>query len=98
MRANGLLLMRDALGAYWCKDSSDSGVEAGNRHQEPMDGDPNKCRVVARRCEELAATAKNPASKERLLALALGWTHLATVLETTREIILRFGGGKRPDK
>ena len=64
---------------------------------KPM-GDPNKCRFIARSCEELAAKADDAASKERLLGLASGWYHLATVLETTKEIISRFGNGKRPDK
>jgi hypothetical protein len=74
------------------------GLEAGNRHQGLITGDPNKCRFIARSCEELAAKADDPASKERLLGLASGWNHLAAVLETTQEINSLFGRGGATDK
>jgi hypothetical protein len=67
------------------------GLETGNRHQGLITGEPNKCRFIARSCEELAAKADDPATKERLRGLAAGWNHLAAVLETTQEIKSRFG-------
>ena len=74
------------------------GLEDGNRRQGLIVGDPTKCRFIASSCEDFAAKADDLASKERLLDLASGWNHLATVLETTQEINSRFGRGKRSDK
>jgi hypothetical protein len=53
---------------------------------------------MARNCEELAAKINDAESKERLLGIASGWTHLATVLETTEEIVARFGRVRELDR
>jgi hypothetical protein len=62
-----------------------------------MPRDPNECRAIAKGCEALATQSKDPELRDRLLGLAAGWTHLASVLETTEEISSRFGRIERPD-
>jgi hypothetical protein len=76
----------------------ETGIDGGLENRQRMPRDPTECRAIATGCEALAAKSKDPELRERLVELAAGWTHLATVLETTQEITARFGTIKPPDQ
>jgi hypothetical protein len=52
-----------------------------------MPGDPAKCRSNAARYAELSQLAKDPARRERLVALAETWTRLAAELEADEALL-----------
>ena len=52
-----------------------------------MPGDPAKCRLNAARYSELSKRAKDPARRERLVALAETWTRLAAELEADQALL-----------
>jgi hypothetical protein len=61
-----------------------------------MPGDPEECREHAKRCWALAAEATNPALKQSLTDIAQRWARLASDLETTRDLIEKWG--QQPNK
>jgi len=52
-----------------------------------MLGDPARCRLYAARCLELSKSAKNPARRQNLLALAETWTKLAAEYEADQPLL-----------
>jgi hypothetical protein len=62
-----------------------------------MPGDPNECRLRAKRCWALAAESKNPALKESLVDLAQRWAALATDLEATQRLLDAWGDPGFPE-
>ena len=56
-----------------------------------MPGDPKECREHAKRCWALASETNNPTLKESLLDLAQRWASLASDLQTTRELLEKWG-------
>jgi hypothetical protein len=61
-----------------------------------MPGDPKECIEHAKRCWALASETTNPVLKESLLDLAQRWASLASGLQTTRELLEKWG--EQPDK
>jgi len=57
----------------------------------PMPGDPEECRAHARRCAELAASAKTPQLRKTLTDLSRSWAHLAAQLEATEALLHHYG-------
>ena len=56
-----------------------------------MPGDPKECREHAKRCWALASETNNLTLKESLLDLAQRWASLASDLQTTRELLEKWG-------
>jgi hypothetical protein len=51
-----------------------------------MPGDPNDCRMRARRCSELAAESNDANLKKKFVDLANQWTKLAADLESAQAL------------
>jgi len=52
-----------------------------------MPGNPTDCRQRARRCAELAMTARTPELRSMLLGLSSNWQNLAADLERTHVLL-----------
>jgi len=60
-----------------------------------MPGDPDECRLHARRCADLAAGAKTPQLRKMLTDLSRSWSQLAVQLEATEALLHHYGQGAK---
>ena len=58
-----------------------------------MPGDPKECRENAKRCLEIAQTARTEADRERLEGLAQRWLALATDFEAANVLLGKWSSG-----
>jgi hypothetical protein len=62
-----------------------------------MPGDPNECRVHAKRCLELAAQSAYPPLKQNIIEVAHIWLRLAAEVEATNHLLRVWGGPRVVD-
>ena len=58
-----------------------------------MPGDPKECRENAKRCLEIAQTARTEADRKRLEGLAQRWLALATDFEAANVLLGKWSSG-----